>query len=44
VWLIRICFRVSHQDPPEARRILQALLDTSREEVPAATSESPLTQ
>jgi MFS family permease len=38
VWLIRICFRVSDQDPPQARRILQALLDTSCEELPPRTS------
>ena len=34
VWMIGICFRVTDQDPPEARRILHALLDTSRGEAP----------
>jgi MFS family permease len=36
VWLIRVCFRVTDQDPPRARAILHALLDTSRPEPPAA--------
>lgn len=27
VWLIRVCFRVTDQDPPEARAILRVLLD-----------------
>ena len=36
VWLIRVCFRVTDQDPPEARRILRALLGTDREESPSA--------
>ena len=36
VWLIRVCFRVTHHDPPRARVILHALLDTSRPEPPAA--------
>ena len=31
IWLIRVCFRVSEQDPPEARAILRALLRTERE-------------
>jgi MFS family permease len=34
VWMIGVCFRVTDQDPPEARRILHALLDTSRGEAP----------
>jgi MFS family permease len=34
VWMIQVCFHVSAQDPPEARRILHALLDTSRGESP----------
>jgi MFS family permease len=37
VWMIRLCFRVTDQDSPEARRILRVLLDTSREE--ASTGE-----
>ncbi len=36
VWLIRVCFRVTEQDTPQARLILHALLDTSRPEPPAA--------
>jgi MFS family permease len=32
VWTIRLCFRVTDHDSPEARRVLRALLDTSREE------------
>jgi MFS family permease len=40
IWLIRVCFRVTEQDPPEARRILRALLNTSREELPPGASES----
>jgi MFS family permease len=32
VWLIRVCFRVTDQDPPQARAILRALLDRSRPE------------
>ncbi len=32
VWLIRVCFRVTDQDPPQARRILRALLETRRED------------
>ena len=31
IWLIRVCFRVSEQDPPEARAVLHALLRTERE-------------
>ena len=31
IWVIRVCFRVSEQDPPEARAILRALLQTERE-------------
>jgi MFS family permease len=31
IWLIRVCFRVTDQDPPEARAILRALLRTERE-------------
>jgi MFS family permease len=31
IWLIRVCFRVSELDPPEARAILRALLRTDRE-------------
>jgi MFS family permease len=30
LFLIRICFRVTEQDPPEARAILRALFDTTR--------------
>lgn len=41
IWLIRVCFRVSAQDPPEARQILDALLDTSREPLPPHASERP---
>jgi MFS family permease len=33
IWMIGVCFRVTDRDPPEARRILHALLDTSREDV-----------
>jgi hypothetical protein len=40
IWLIRICFHVTEQDPPEARRILSVLLDTSREELPPNAGES----
>ena len=29
VWLIRVCFRVTAQDPPQTRVILHALLNTS---------------
>ncbi|MFN8679150.1 MAG: MFS transporter [Thermomicrobiales bacterium] len=29
LWAIRTCFRVTAQDPPEARAILRALLDTA---------------
>jgi MFS family permease len=29
IWLIRVCFRVTAQDPPEARAVLNALLDQS---------------
>ena len=36
IWLIRVCFRVTDQDPPRARAILRALLDTSRPAAPAA--------
>jgi MFS family permease len=36
VWLIRVCFRVTDQDTPQARAILNALLDTSRPEPPVA--------
>ena len=36
VWLIRVCFRVTDQDTPQARAILNTLLDTSRPEPPAA--------
>jgi MFS family permease len=36
VWLIRVCFRVTDTDTPQARAILRALLDTSRPEPPAA--------
>jgi MFS family permease len=39
IWLIRACFRVSAQDPPQARQILDALLDTSREPLPDAASD-----
>ena len=31
IWLIRVCFRVTEQDPPEARAILRALLRMDRE-------------
>jgi hypothetical protein len=31
IWLIRVCFRVTDQDPPEARAILRALLRMDRE-------------
>jgi hypothetical protein len=31
IWLIRVCFRVSEQDPPQARAVLHALLRTDRE-------------
>ena len=31
IWLIRVCFRVTAQDPPEARAILRALLRMDRE-------------
>ena len=34
VWLIRLCFRVTDQDPPQARRILRALLQTGRDDLP----------
>ena len=34
IWLIQICFRVSDQDPPEARAILNALTTTAREPQP----------
>ncbi|MCC7024026.1 MAG: MFS transporter [Thermomicrobiales bacterium] len=34
VWLIRIAFRVTAQDPPEARAILHALFDTARTTAP----------
>jgi MFS family permease len=40
VWLIRIGFRVTAQDLPQTRAILHALLDTSREELPADVGES----
>ncbi|MCA9878766.1 MAG: MFS transporter [Thermomicrobiales bacterium] len=30
IWAIRLCFRVTTQDPPEARAILTELLDQSR--------------
>jgi hypothetical protein len=32
IWLIRVCFRVTAQDPPEARTVLRALLRTERED------------
>jgi MFS family permease len=35
VWLIRVCFRATAQDPPEARAILNALFDQS----PASQAE-----
>jgi MFS family permease len=41
VWLIRVCFRVTEQDQPEARAILRVLLDTSRGEPPLGPRESP---
>lgn len=34
LYLIRVCFRVTAQDPPEARAILRALFDTSRTTAP----------
>lgn len=34
VWMVRVCFRVTDQDTPQARAILDALLDTSRPEPP----------
>jgi MFS family permease len=38
IWLIRVCFRVTAKDPPEARAILRALLDTARgEQTPSPT-------
>jgi MFS family permease len=36
IWLIRGSFRVTEQDPPEARAILRALLDRSLEPMPTA--------
>jgi hypothetical protein len=41
IWLICVCFRVSEQDPPQARQIRHALLDTSRELHPPASKHSP---
>jgi MFS family permease len=32
IWLIRVCFRVTAQDPPEARTVLRALLQTEPED------------
>jgi MFS family permease len=34
IWLIGLCFRVTAQDPPEARAILNALFDTTRTSAP----------
>ena len=41
IWLIRVCFRVTDQDPPEARAILRALLDTSRGSIAPGADERP---
>lgn len=41
IWMIRVCFRVTEQDRPEARAILRVLLDPSRGEPPLAPRESP---
>jgi MFS family permease len=41
VWLIRLCFRVTDQDSPQARVILRALLDTSRSEQPHEPGARP---
>jgi MFS family permease len=38
VWLIRVCFRVTERDPPEARAILRALLQTTPEESASSSS------
>jgi MFS family permease len=34
VWLIQVCFRVTEQDPPEARAILRVLLNRERDVPP----------
>lgn len=41
VWLIRVCFRVTEQDPPEARAILRTLFDTKRTTTPYESADSP---
>lgn len=44
VWLIRTCFRVTEQDPPEARAILRVLLDRSRDLQPVQADGSPASE
>ncbi len=41
LYLIRVCFRVTDQDPPEARAILRNLFDTTRTTAPYPSGDSP---
>jgi MFS family permease len=34
IWLVRLCFRVTDRDSPEARAVLRALLETTRTTAP----------
>jgi MFS family permease len=43
VWLIRVCFRITDQDPPEARAILRVLLDRTPETPPRTAAEDRAT-